>query len=80
MNEQIQKQKDTVARMKQSPCECLEYHPMFGTDIYNEYLNEWKTWRQSSYKVKGLVDKDWIFLWLLSSQDCPYIKELKTAS
>ena len=75
MNTQIQKQRETVERMKQSPCQCLEYHPKAGTDIYNEYLKEWQDWRNLSAKAKGNVDKDWILVWLLASQNCPFIKE-----
>ena len=75
MKTQIEKQKEAVARMKQSPCQCLEYHPKVGTDIYNQYLKEWQERRNLSNKAKGSVDKNWIMVWLLASQSCPYIRE-----
>ena len=75
MKSAIEKQKETVARMKQSPCQCLEYHPKVGTEIYSDYLKEWQTWRNLSPKNKGTVSKDWILVWLLASQSCPYIRE-----
>lgn len=72
---EIQKQEEAVRIMKESPCQCLEYHPKVGTTRYNELLNEWKTWRSLSNKQKGKSDKDWIIIYLLASQNCPYIKE-----
>jgi hypothetical protein len=75
MQTEIEKQKDAVARMAQSPCRCLAYHPKAGTDIYNEYLKEWQDWRNLSAKARGNVGKDWILVWLLASQRCPFIQE-----
>ena len=72
---QLEKQQDAVRRMKQSPCQCLEYHPKKDTEIYNEMMNEYKAWRNSSRKVQGTVDKTWILIHLLASQSCPFIKE-----
>ena len=72
---QLEKQQDAVRRMKQSPCQCLEYHPKKGTEIYNEMMNEYKAWRNSPRKVQGTVDKTWILIHLLASQSCPFIKE-----
>ena len=71
----IERQQEAVQRMKQSPCQCLTYHPKVGTDIYKEYLKEWQDWRNLPAKQKGSVSKDWILIWLLASQSCPYIQE-----
>jgi hypothetical protein len=75
MKTQVEKQQETVARMKQSPCQCLEYHPKLGTEIYAELLKEWQTWRNLPNKFKGTVSKDWILIHLIASQNCPYIQE-----
>ena len=72
MKTTVEKQQETVARIKQSPCQCLEYHPKYGTDIYNEYMNEYMKSRSDK---NSNVDKTWIFVWLLKSQECPWIKE-----
>lgn len=80
MKTAIERQQETVARLKQSPCQCLEYHPKQGTDIYNEYLNEYQQWKNASTKLKGNVDKHWILIWLLASQSCPFIKSERKAN
>lgn len=68
-----ERQEKVVARMKQSPCQCLTYHPKLGTEIYMEYLEEWRVWRNLPRKLKGNSDKDWILIWLAASQSCPWI-------
>jgi len=73
----VEKQQEAVRRMKESPCQCLEYHPMRGTTIYNEMLEEWKRWRTLS-PHKTSVDKNWIFVHLMKSQNCPFIIEGKS--
>lgn len=69
---QIERQQNAVRRMKQSPCQCLEYHPKIGTEIYKELLDEYLQWRQSK---RHNVDKTWILVLLLASHNCPYIRE-----
>lgn len=69
-----EKQQETVRKMKQSPCQCLVYHPAIDTDIYNEYMDEYWAWRRNN---KSNVDKTWILVWLLASQNCPYQNEGK---
>ena len=68
----VERQQETVARMKQSPCQCWEYHPKLGTDIYKQYMKEYFDWRKNK---QSNVDKTWIFVWLMASQNCPYIRE-----
>lgn len=75
MKTEIEKQQETVARMEQSPCQCLIYHVKPGTERYSELLKEWQEWREISRKFKGNTDKQWILFYLLSSQNCPDIKE-----
>lgn len=68
-----ERQEDTVRRMKQSPCQCMIYHPKFGTEIYNELFDEYMAWRKMS-PHRCSVDKTWIIAHLMTSQDCPFIK------
>jgi hypothetical protein len=75
MKTQVEKQQETVARMKQSPCQCFEYHPKLGTEIYNEMLKEWRDWRNAPRKNQGSVDKNWILVHLIASQSCPDIRK-----
>ena len=74
MKSTIEKQQEAVARMKESPCQCLEYHPKFGTTIYNNLMSEYNEWRKIK-PSKTSVDKTWILIHLLSSQNCPYIRD-----
>lgn len=74
MKTAVDRQQESVSRIKQSPCQCLVYHPKFGTEIYNELMTEYVEWR-SIKPSKTSVDKTWIIVHLLSSQNCPYIKE-----
>jgi hypothetical protein len=38
---QLKKQKDSVRRMSQSPCQCLVYHPAPNTEDFENLYKEW---------------------------------------
>ena len=40
-SEQLDKQKDSVKRMNQSPCQCLVYHPAPNTVDFENLYKEW---------------------------------------
>lgn len=75
MKTQAEEQQEIVSRMAQSPCQCMVYHPKLGTEIYAEWFKEWQDWRNAPRKSKGNVDKDWILVYLIQSQDCPDIRK-----
>ena len=38
---QLEKQKDSVRRISQSPCQCLVYHPAPNTEDFENLYKEW---------------------------------------
>lgn len=72
---EVKKQQEAVTRNEESPCQCLVYHPKVGSQDYNALLEDWLTWRKLSLKLKGTVDKDWLLMYLVASQNCPYQRE-----
>jgi hypothetical protein len=39
--QQLDKQRDSVRRMNQSPCKCLVYHPAPNTEDFENLYKEW---------------------------------------
>jgi len=40
-SQQLDKQRDTVRRMNESPCQCLVYHPAPNTVDFENLYKEW---------------------------------------
>jgi hypothetical protein len=66
---QLEKQKDSVRRMSQSPCQCLVYHPAPNTEDFENLYKEWSA--DGSKVLMGMRESRNALLAQLIA-DCPY--------
>ena len=66
---QLEKQKDSVRRMSQSPCQCLVYHPAPNTEDFENLYKEWSA--DGSKALRGMRESRNALLAQLIA-NCPY--------
>lgn len=70
-NQQLDKQRDSVRRMNQSPCQCLVYHPAPNTEDFENLYNEW-IGNGSKISSNSRESRNALLSQLIAS--CPYQK------
>ena len=66
---ELERQKDSVRRMNQSPCECLIYHPAPNTEDFENLYKEWMG-NGSKLSMELRESRSALFAQLIA--DCPY--------